>query len=294
MANIFPGYRGIANIGTIGEVRFGDANIAATQEINAPDLIMGDWDHDAYNYGPITVGGTINGPVTQTFIAGTGGTGLWDWGVKRTGNCGDLASEQIDLYYYCGTPETGAGGTRSHRTFTGMQVNSLNFSVTAGDVANFSLDVLGKSAGAWDDTEPALVTHAEKLITWDKVNVSITPSSRDSIADINYQSFDFTIANNLEVAYSLAQANLFPFEVIPGLRTITGTLTAYNIPQALGVDTYDDYDADDFSTITFSIDTLTITMQVQLHRIQPASSVGPIVSTLGFTGVGHQTGDGWI
>ena len=298
MANVFPGYRGTASIEGIGAVRFSDANIAATQEINAPDIVMGDWDHDAYNYGPITVGGTINGPVTETFVAGTVGGGLWDWGVKRTGDCGLLSQKQIDLYYYCGTPDCGVDSSKSHRLFEGMTVNSVNFSVTAGDVANFSIDVLGRSAGLWDNDEPTHFTAAEKLLTWDKVNVTIDSKAAHeedlNIACINYQAFDFTISNNLETVYSLAQTNLFPYEIVPGLRTITGTLTAYNIPQALGSDTYGGYEADSFTTITFGIGTLSITMFVQFHRIQPASSVGMITSTLGFTGVTHQTGPEWI
>ena len=34
-------------------------------------------------------------------------------------------------------------------------------------------------------------------------------------------------------------------------------------------------------------------MAVRFHRVEPASSVGPIISTIGFTGVSHQTGSAW-
>ena len=68
MGSVFPGYRGLADIGGVGQVRFADASITAKQEVEAPDLIMGDWDHDAYVYGKIEVGGTISGPVTETFV----------------------------------------------------------------------------------------------------------------------------------------------------------------------------------------------------------------------------------
>ena len=46
---VYPGYKGIANIESIGLVRFADANLAVRQAIDARDLIMGDWDRDAYN-----------------------------------------------------------------------------------------------------------------------------------------------------------------------------------------------------------------------------------------------------
>ena len=289
MAQVHPGYRGIAIISAVtNEVRFADANITARQEINAPDLIMGDWDHDAYVYGPIEVGGTISGPVTETFASGAVGS-LWDWAVKRTAPCGDLTTSTITLYYYCG------GTDGNTRTFQGMLGNSVNFSVAAGDIANFSIDVLGKSAGAWTNATPPHVTRAEKLITWDKVSVSVSGAGpgASALSNVNYSNFDFTISNNLETVYSLAQSNLFPFEIVPGLRTITGTLSVYNTPQADGVDTWDSYTAGNVSTLTFNIGTLSIDMKVQFHRIEPTSSVGPIISTLGFTGVTHQTGAAW-
>ena len=148
MANVHPGYRGLADVAGVGQVRFADANITARQEINAPDLIMGDWDHDAYVYGPITVDGTISGPVTETFVSGSGGGSLWEWGVQRTGSCGELDSETVTLYYYCG------GSDSNSREFTGMMVNNLGFSCAAGDIANFTIDVMGTAAGDWQAATP--------------------------------------------------------------------------------------------------------------------------------------------
>lgn len=294
MAYVFAGYRGLADIGGIGNVRFADASITARQEINAPDLIMGDWDHDAYVFGPIEVGGTISGPVTETFVSGSGGgSGIWAWGVTRTGDCGTLSDADTTLYYYCDSESSGAYNSRA---FTGLMVNSLNFSCAAGDIAQFSIDLLGRTAGSWVAAVPPHFTDAEKLMTWDKVGVTITPGANPEFtppANIAYSNFDFTISNNLETVYSLGQANLFPFDIVPGLRTITGSISVYNTPQADGKDRWDDYLASEVSTIGFSIGTLAIDMKVRFHRVEPASSVGPIVSTIGFTGVSHQTGSAW-
>ena len=291
MANVFAGYRGAANIGAIGAVRFADASITARQEINAPDLIMGDWDHDAYVFGPIEVGGTISGPVTETFVAGGAGGGLWDWSCKRNGDCGTLNDDTVDLYYYC---DEGGSGLNS-RSFSGMFVNTLNFSVAAGDVAQFSIDVMGKLAGPWSSATPPQNTTSEKLMTWDMCNVTIAGGSEFTPpAKIAYSNFDFTVSNNLQTVYSLGQPNLFPYEIVPGLRTITGSISVYNTPQANGADAWTDYVASGVSTITFSIGTLSIDMFVRFHRVEPASSVGPIISTIGFTGVTHQTGTAWV
>lgn len=297
MANLFPGYRGIANIGAVGQVRFSSADITARQEINAPELISGGWDRMAYNYGPVTVEGTISGPVTETFVSGASGGSLWDWAVKRSAPCGLLTTSTVDLYYYCGTPDE--GNTENARLFSGMLVNSVNFSVTAGEAANFSINVMGSTAGPWRNDVPPLVTASEKITTWDKVNVSITQLAGHETTlttPINFQSFDFTISNNLQVNYAMTdgQENLFPFEITPGIRNIDGTLTAYNIPLAVGADSYDDYNANSQTILSFDIGGLEISMRVQLHRVQASSSTGIITSTIGFTGVGYQSGSEWI
>jgi len=294
MGNVYAGYRGLADIAGVGEVRFADASVTARQTINAPDLIMGDWDHDAYNFGPIEIGGSISGPVTETFVSGSGGgTGIWTWGVKRNGECGTLSEADTTLYYYCGGTEYRA------RLFENMLVNTLGFSCAAGDVAQFTIDLMGYGLGAnngWIATDPPHFTTAEKLITWDKVDVTITPGPNPEFTppvNIAYSNFDFSIANNLQVVYSLGQPNLFPFEIVPGLRTITGSISVYNTPQANGKDTWDSYLASEVSTIAFNIGGLSIDMKVRFHRVEPASSTGPIVSTVGFTGVTHQVGAAW-
>jgi len=300
---VHPGYRGLADIATIGQVRFADASLAARQEMNAPDLIMGDWDHDAYVYGPIEVGGSMSGPVTETFVAGGGG-GILEWACKREGTCGTLQENDVVLYYYCG-----GTGVRS-RTFEDLQVNSMGFSCAAGDVANFTLDFMGRYAGAWSTTDPPHFTTAEKLITWDKVNVEITaPGDQGAPGDyatLAYSNFDFTVSNNLEAVYALNAGSqgvgeppdLFPFDVVPGLRTITGTISVYDTHEFDGADTWDDYEAANPSTIRFTLSAgavgdIIVETKVRFHRIEPASSVTPIVATVGFTGVTHQTGSPW-
>lgn len=301
MSNVYPGYRGLADIsggeaGDIGYVRFGDASISAKQTINAPDMIMGDWDHDAYVYGPIEVGGSIGGPVTETF-ATTQNNSIWDWAVKRYGNCGTLKPNNIKLYYYCGDGSSG----NNARTFTDMYVNSVNFSCAAGDIANFSLDLMGRLAGDWENATAPLHSAAEKLITWDKVSVVILSNGgeySDPPYELAFSNFDFNISNNLQVVYSLGQDDLFPYAIVPGLRTISGSISVYNAPDFHGFDSWNQiaegYSAENTSTIRFGVGDLSINMRVRFHRVEPTSSTGPITSTVGFTGVGHQSGTEWI
>lgn len=282
---INPGYQGYAEIGD-DQIRFSDASIVATQTINIPDLMMGDHDRDAYNYGPIEVSGSISGPVTEKF-----GSNILPWAVKRiSGTCERLEERDITLYYYC-------GGDNGQRTFTGMYANSVNFSVSAGDVANFSLDTVGKGAEAWQsNTNPTpLQDIPEKIITWDQVSLSISGSGPGAtvLSEVAFSDFDFTVENNLETVYSLSQDNMFPFDIVPGLRNINGSMTVYNIHDVDGVDNWGGYEAGTTSVIRFNIGPVSVSANVQLHRIEPSSSVGPVTATIGFTGVTHQSGSVW-
>jgi len=294
MGNVFPGYMGLADISGVGQVRFSDASISAKQTVDAPDLVNGDWDHDAYNYGKIEVGGSIAGPVTETFMSGSGGgAGLWNWGVCRHGACGILNAEDVTLYYYC----NGGGSEYRSRAFSGMLVNSLGFSCAAGDVAQFTMDIMGSSAAPWGSSNPPPKTDAEKLLTWDKVGIVITDGgdgdAPTSSLELAYSNFDFTISNNLNPVYSLGQKDLFPFEIVPGMRTITGTLSIYNTPQADGFNTYDLYDAKNPCTISFTIGSIVLDMKVRFHRIEPSLNPNVVVSSLGFSGLTHQSGPAW-
>jgi hypothetical protein len=281
---LHAGYRGIAQIG--GEyVRFSDASISAKQAIEAPDLIMGNWDRMAYVYGKIEVGGSMSGPITESFAENNG---VLEWAATRGGNCGTLSEKTVNLWYYC--PVSG----NNYRQFTGLYVNSLEISVTAGEVAQFSLDVMGKNAGAWSNNAVPLRENVEKLMTWDKFNLNIDGPG-GPISDIDFSAFSISIANNLSAQYSLGQSDLFPFEIVPGLRHISGSITVYNVRGDLdGANNWDAYTAGTRGSVTFSLGSITATANVQFHRAEPSSQVGVITSTVGFTGVGDQpTGSIW-
>lgn len=271
---VHAGYLGLVAIDGVGQVRFSDSNITARQTIDAPDIIMGDYDHDAYVYGKIEVGGTISGPVTETF--GKAG-GLWQWATERTGTCKELAERGATVYYYC----------ERSRSFTGMKVNSVNFSCSAGEIAQFSVELMGKSAAPWGSSGVEFTT-AEKLITWDKVSVSLGGFNGGELSTVAYQNFDFTLSNNCEPVYSLSQNDLFPYQIVEGLRTITGSVSVFNAPDVPGALDWDSYTAGTTGTLNFTVGDLSVDCKVQFHRTEPAASVGPVVSTVGFTGVTHQ------
>jgi hypothetical protein len=301
LRNVNAGYRGILELGSTPlRVRFSDATVTAKQVIEAPDLVMGDWDRNAYVYGKVEVGGSISGPVTEKFLSSNS---IFEWGCGRdTSECGALTANDVKLYYYC----------NKSRLFEDMYVNSLNFSVSAGDVAQFSIDVVGAKVGddgGWGEDTPYHFTEPEKLITWDKINLTITDpgetdnssssESSDSPSSVIFSNFDFTVSNNVETVYGLGQNNLLPFDIVPGLRHISGTLSAFNAPGYDGADQFEDYCTGNEWTLTLDISSdcasvgSTVAMKVRFHRVEPTLNTGVIMSTVGFTGVTHQTGFPW-
>jgi hypothetical protein len=276
MASIVnPGYMGSAFIDGIGQFRYASSSLAAKQSILAPDMIMGDYDHDAFVYGKVEISGTLSGPVTNRFSQAGG---VFEWATSRD-ECGLLTPHDVLLTYFCG----GDGGSRQ---FKNMVVNSMNFSVQAGDIANFSIDVMGAESadrGSGASGSDDIIT--DKIITWDQCSIVSSGGFSEAIS-----AFDFTIANNCEPAYALDQATsvgLFPIQIVPGLRLISGTITSYNAPTFEGADFWDNTTNTD--TLTFNIGSLAVSFQVKFHRLETASSTGLITSTVGFTGVGHQT-----
>jgi len=282
MANVHAGYMGTATVAG-NSFRFNNCSLMAKQEVQTEDLVMGDWNKDAYVYGKISVGGGIGGPVTETFA--TGANSILTWACKRSA-CGLLTPNSVDLYYYCDST-----GKRS-RTFSNVYVNTLNFDCTAGEICNFSLDLLGTDFTSWGSTSPTRNTKVEKLLTWDKVNLVVGSQP------LKYSTFSFTVSNNLNPVYALGQANLKPYDIVPGLLSITGSITMYDISDAFdGWLTWNDYGpANTLSaenTLTFYIGTTPITIKAQFNRLEPTLTPGVITSTVAFTGVGPQTGTIW-
>jgi hypothetical protein len=338
IGDINAGYMGIAHIikkeldpvnpavissRKVVPLRFESADISAKQSVNAPDLVMGDWDRDAYNYGKIEHNGTISGPITESFISSQiTGESVFEWASSRDTDCGLLDFRDIELYYYCGRA----------RAFKDFMANSLTFTAQAGEVATFSVDTIGVFAADWNkdcagapksntnddfglivDVDGGNFPHypdSEKLLTWDKLSLSINPTVGDplptdipSVIDVPFQNFTFTVSNSVEPQFSLGQGDLNPYQLVEGIRQISGSLTAFNLPEFDGFQKFEDYCAGNEHQITFSLSTccepyrpaapFSVTMKVRFHRIEPSLSTGVITSNLAFTGVSHQSGVPW-
>lgn len=277
---INAGYMGLAQIGS-QKIRFADGSISAKQEVTVPDLVMGDYDRDSFYYGAITIDGSLSGPIDTAF-----GTSIWNWVVNRDA-CGLLTAEAIDIWYYCGD------GT-NHLSIPQALANNMTITATAGDVANFSVDVVGAAQDGnepvFDSETPPTDDEIRKLITWDAMDLTMT--GNDGITGFDtalVSAFELTVANNVTPVYSLNQTNLFPADLITGLRQVSGSITVYNV----GIETFGALDAftgygTGTGSVTFTVGGLTVSADVKWHRINPTSSPGPITSTIAFTGVGPQ------
>lgn len=296
---IHPGYMGTCEIVGITPFRFESASITAKQAFETPDMVMGHWDRGAYHPGKIDISGSISGPATEGFVSG-GASSLFGWAVRR-GDCGQLTSRNLNLIYYCdGGSGIGGGGGQQARSFTSVFANSVNFSCSAGDNAQFSVDVMSMDMPEWITLAPTLNETTEKVITWDNTNVTITSGSGVVVpVDALLSSFEFSINNNCAPYYSLtASRGYLPTAIIAGLRSVTGSLTAYD-PQAFdgvfGFNSVESYpgtpwDAEDArATLEFNIGGSTFKFFVMFHRNEPTLTVGPIMSTIAFTGTGIQT-----
>lgn len=296
MNTVHPGYMGVANVaGTI--VRFSDASITAKQDVQIPDMVMGHWDRAAYNFGKVEIGGGLSGPVTESFAnaAGNVAASIWDWGYSR-GDCGGLDSRNVTLTYFCDGAMS--AGNYNTRTFNNLMVQNLGFSCAAGDVAQFTMELIGATVPVWSNSVSAITnTTTEKLVTWDNVGLTITQGDIVIAHDALLSNFDFSIANNITAVYAMNQAvnsGFYPEALVPGIRTITGSISCYDprlFDGVAGFNRQDDgspWAADGQSTLEFNIGGTTITFLVQFHRVEPKLGVGPIISTVAFTGVGVQ------
>ena len=183
----------------------------------------------------------------------------------------------LDFEYYCET----------QRKFTNCRLNSYNFSITAGDIINTTVDL--QALDVEDNTGHIGNSDPEKLITWDKVEISI---SGDSGIDNSYiQGLDINVNNNLTPIYTAnpgtAMDNLLPYDLRLGMQEVTGNLTLFlkegreYIPTTLT----------DAIVISITAPSFTTDVNVVLRPRDLNGAIGPIVTSIPFVGVDKAFGE---
>lgn len=267
---ITPGFTGgITVAGSSKWLRFTSCGINAIQTVEAPDMVMGDYTHNAWAYGKIEVGGQISGPLDENGLD-----------VIKLINGSNL----LTVRYYSGVT----------KVFSGCSINTLTFNITAGEVVNFTCDVMGTTVASGTDSTVTEGTKTAKLLTWDKAALyvgSITTVTPATNLIAGLQSFTVTISRNLSRQFVISSSSLFG-NLVGGMHGLTGQMVAYGVGHAQGggADYWNQYANNAFYPIKFDLGTLSVTGTVAFHRATTELGIGPILSTIGFTGIGNSGG----
>lgn len=291
------GYMGFCRLtpttgGTGTVLKITGSSLNPVQAINAPELVQGEYNKKAWNYGPIETGGNVTGPLGEATAAN-----LTDYAWYRDNDYGDIMANQIDveIYYYK------ASTNNSGRKFNGCQINSYALSVTAGDVATFTADFFGKDVQIVANTEalsdPTLVA-CERLITWDQCSIEADAIASITDFDDQIQGWSITINNNLKRIYRVGQADLFPVEILAGIRDITGSLTVYadtgnaalldklGVQPYAGANQWSDYAVGGTWSMIFKISTLiSLDLLCTFARTEANAMTDTMTYTVNFTGL---------
>jgi len=239
------------------------SSLNPVQELNAPELIQGRIVKHVVNYGKTEIGGNFTGAMAEDHAHG-----IWTRAYDRDSSSNDHMlndSIVVEINYY----------RSSGRTFKHCCINSFEITLTAGDIAYFTIDFMSAANPAQfadeefvDPTAPTnrpVPTGGKKMITWDRCAFNVT---QWTAPDLGLQAFSFSINNNLQRVYCLNEGTdagtenmrLFPCELVAGFRDITGSVSVFsnNRPEtmfppndvsdhgganssAYGADSWDDY-----------------------------------------------------
>ena len=286
MANVYAGYMGLATVdGT--NVRCTAFNINPTQTPSFYDHVIGVNDtiptdsstkgeevgviqtqRTLWRPSPIIINGSMSFPATEETSSL-----LFDHAKYGT------YITEINFVHYC----------EASKTYFNCRVNTYNFSVSSGDIVNITSELYARDIQ--DGTNLNQYTDAQKLITWDKVTVNISPSLGTGI---NLEGINFNVNNNLVPIYTSDPTlidpsitnKLYPADLRLGMQHVSGNLLIYlrkgttllNISTAI-------------TTISISCPGFSTTINVILTPEQIEGIIGPVITTIPFVGVDKAFGE---
>jgi len=210
----------------------------------------------------INVGGSFSYPATESGIET-----FYDY-AKNGGYI-----DELNFQYYCGDLIGGNG-----ILFTDSRVNSFDFSIQAGEIANISVDIgCKKSEKVQLSTS---YTDPEKLITWDVIKVVTTPEIQ------HVKGVSFKINNNLSPIYTAGvtgEESLYPYDLRLGIQEVTGSISFYLKQGQVFIPTT----KSDPDTIEITCPGLTMKANIFFQTTQAEGATGPVVCELPFVGVGN-------
>jgi len=202
-------------VGGTHRVRATSADIRANQAIDSENVVDGKIDRTTYRVGPIEVGGSIAFPAVYE-DGSTVTAALWRYCLQR-GNDGSLGQIiAINVKY----ADSGA------YSYTNNIIDTFEFSVTQSEVVNINVGVIGRARNSFITATQAEVANFytyrnTRVVTW---NDAVVAFSGVGLQSNEVRSFTATVNNNSQRFYTL-NGQLFPQDVAPTKRDITGSLS---------------------------------------------------------------------
>lgn len=163
--------------------------------------------------------------------------------------------------------------------YTGCKITQYQLNMSAGDIPNVSVSIMGLSA---EEVEAAEAYEATtKLLTWDTCKVEVPGMNSDMIL-----SFSMSINNECKYIYTAGfneKRELRPAKIRVGLQSVTGTISFYKKGMALK---YMETQASGEQVLQVTMGELSFGLNCVYVPVKREGQPGPIVSTLGFYGVG--------
>ena len=284
MSILCPGYIGMASVGG-KQIRCTDFSINPNQQLLFYDHIIGL--NDTVPVGSETKGEEVGTIQPQKRIARPspisigGGFSFPAASRSSDNNFEDLFDHAKYGTYFDMGFQYHRGSGKTSRRFINCRVNQFTFSINASDILNISVDVFAKDMT--DTGQVSSYNTSEKLVTWDKVEVSTgSVSSNKGIYGI-----EFTINNNLQNIYTNDSYDSFlPTDIRIGMQEVRGSLSVYDIPQQ---------DFLDSSTAPSKIEITTPGFTTEINVVfipqQISAVMGPIITQVPFVGVGKAFGE---
>lgn len=198
------------------------------------------------------------------------------------------------------------------RKFVNCRINTMQFTVISGEDINVSLNIMAENVEEYVSEDYLFYREAAKIINFSGVNIdTIHKYEVNGITkNLEIQSFNFTINNSCKPIYTAGMYNtedpsfsLLPRDIRNGMQDVSGSISYY----LLGFKTGDEYSypflkntilyedtypskiyidiEDDCGDYSFNEEICVLYKPVNLN-----GSVGPVIQTLLFNGVGYALG----
>jgi hypothetical protein len=159
------------------------------------------------------------------------------------------------------------------------KVSTLSISIKAGEVAQFSAELVGAEYGTSSSANSS-AADCQKLCTWDVCTVTATGITSD------ISSFDITISNPTIPIYTAKWTTdsytngMMPQKIRLGIQEVTGTLGIYGPTSS---------PANRAGTIDFKLNGGGKTLHVIFNTPTDTGSGGPYIRSLSFVGANDQS-----